>query len=39
MPELPEVETVKNTLKIDVIGKTIINVIINYAKIIKNVDE
>ena len=39
MPELPEVETVKNTLKIDIIGKTITNVVINYAKIIKNVDE
>ena len=37
MPELPEVETVKNTLKIDIIGKTIENVVINYAKIIKNV--
>ena len=37
MPELPEVETVKNTLKIDIIGKTILDVSINYAKIIKNV--
>ncbi len=30
MPELPEVETVKNSLKELVIGKTINEIIINY---------
>lgn len=35
MPELPEVETVKETLKKKIIGKTIIDVKINYDKIIK----
>ena len=38
MPELPEVETVKNILKVDIIGKKIIDIKINYHKIIKNVD-
>ncbi|MFA5542337.1 MAG: DNA-formamidopyrimidine glycosylase [Bacilli bacterium] len=36
MPELPEVETVKNNLKDLVMGKTIINVDVFYEKIIKN---
>lgn len=39
MPELPEVETVKNILKIDIIGKKILDIKINYNKIIKNVSE
>lgn len=39
MPELPEVETVKNILKIDIIGKKILDIKINYNKIIKNVGE
>jgi len=38
MPELPEVETVKNTLKQDIIGKTIDHIDIYYGKIIKNLD-
>lgn len=37
MPELPEVETVKETLKRQVLNKTIKDVIINYDKIIENV--
>lgn len=37
MPELPEVETVKNTLKLNVLNKEIKNVIINYPKVLKNV--
>lgn len=35
MPELPEVETVKKTLKALVIGETISEVVINWPKIIK----
>ena len=35
MPELPEVETVRNTLKQHIIGKTIEDVIIRYPKIVK----
>lgn len=35
MPELPEVETVKNTLKDFLLGKKIKDIIINYDKIIK----
>ena len=35
MPELPEVETVKNSLKELVIGKTINEIIINYGRIIQ----
>ncbi|NLD26184.1 MAG: DNA-formamidopyrimidine glycosylase [Acholeplasmataceae bacterium] len=36
MPELPEVETVKNDLKNIVIGKTISKVTVNYEPIIRN---
>ncbi|MGD9604849.1 MAG: DNA-formamidopyrimidine glycosylase [Bacilli bacterium] len=36
MPELPEVETVKNTLKQLVVGKTIMDVTAPYSKIIRN---
>ena len=36
MPELPEVETVKEVLKKEVLNKTIKDVIINYDKIIEN---
>ncbi|XFA98870.1 DNA-formamidopyrimidine glycosylase [Candidatus Izemoplasma sp. B36] len=36
MPELPEVETVKETLKNFIIGKKIIDVIVNYDKIVKS---
>lgn len=39
MPELPEVETIKNTLKRFVIGKTIENVSIHWPKIIKVPDD
>lgn len=39
MPELPEVETIKNTLKTLVIGKTIKHVTIYWPKIIKNPDD
>ena len=39
MPELPEVETVKESLKRNIIGKKIVNVDIYYNGIIKNVDE
>jgi len=41
MPELPEVETVKNTLKNFIIGRKITDIIIRYDKIIKfpSVDE
>ena len=39
MPELPEVETVKNILKLDIINKKIIKVEVFYDKIIKNVDK
>ena len=35
MPELPEVETVKETLKNYIIGRKIEDVILNYDKIIK----
>lgn len=37
MPELPEVETVKNGLKPLIIGKTISDVAVYYGRIIKNV--
>ncbi len=39
MPELPEVETVKNTLKNCILGKAIINIDVFYDKIIDNVNE
>ncbi|MFW5889022.1 MAG: DNA-formamidopyrimidine glycosylase [Bacillota bacterium] len=39
MPELPEVETVKNTLRNYLIGKNITDIIINYNKIIRANDE
>lgn len=40
MPELPEVETVKNVLKKDLINLKIVNVLVNYEPMIKtNVDE
>lgn len=39
MPELPEVETVKNTLKLNILNKKIIDVKVNYSKIIQNVSE
>ena len=35
MPELPEVETVKEILKKQIIGDTITDITINYSKIIK----
>src|SRR5699024_5021781 len=38
MPELPEVETIKNTLKQFVIGKTIKKVTVYWPKIIKDPD-
>lgn len=38
MPELPEVETVRQTLKKKVLEKKIKNVVINYHKIIQNCD-
>lgn len=38
MPELPEVETVKETLKRKVLGKTIADVVVMYPNIIENVD-
>lgn len=38
MPELPEVETVKNTLKKNITNKKIININIFYANIIENTD-
>lgn len=38
MPELPEVETVRNTLKTRVIGKKITDIEIYHEKIIKNID-
>lgn len=37
MPELPEVETVKNVLRHDIIGKKIKSIDVYYGKIIKNV--
>lgn len=39
MPELPEVETVKNILKIDILNKQIKKVDVFYNKIIQNVSE
>lgn len=39
MPELPEVQTVINKLKEDLIGKAIIDYKINYPKMIENIDE
>lgn len=39
MPELPEVETVKETLKQLVIGKTIKSVVIHWPKMIKHPDD
>ena len=39
MPELPEVETVKESLKRNIIGKKIVNVDIYYNGILKNIDE
>lgn len=39
MPELPEVETIRRTLKELVIGKTIENVIVHWPKIIKKPEE
>lgn len=38
MPELPEVETVKNTLKKNILNKKIKDVVIYFDKIIRNVD-
>ncbi len=38
MPELPEVETVKEALKLRLIGHKIINIIIKYQGIIKNIN-
>lgn len=38
MPELPEVETVKNCLNKDIVNKTISSVDVYYGKIIKNID-
>ena len=38
MPELPEVETVKETLKSHVLNKTILDVEIRYDKIVDNID-
>ena len=37
MPELPEVETVKETLKKQILNKTIKNVIVNYDKMLENI--
>ena len=37
MPELPEVETVRNTLKLSILNKKILDIDIYYNKIIKNV--
>ncbi|MFV0498454.1 MAG: bifunctional DNA-formamidopyrimidine glycosylase/DNA-(apurinic or apyrimidinic site) lyase [Bacilli bacterium] len=39
MPELPEVETVKNTLKEFLLQRTIKNINIRYSKIIRNITE
>lgn len=39
MPELPEVETIRNTLKRFVIGKTIDDITVNWANIIKYPDD
>ena len=38
MPELPEVETVKNYLKKDIVNRTISSIDVYYGKIIKNID-
>ena len=37
MPELPEVETVKETLKKQILNKTIKDVIVNYDKMLENI--
>ena len=37
MPELPEVETVKETLKNLIIGRKVIDVLVEYDKIIKKI--
>lgn len=39
MPELPEVQTVINALSNKLIGKSIKEIIINYSKMIENIDE
>ncbi|SET44438.1 DNA-(apurinic or apyrimidinic site) lyase [Oceanobacillus limi] len=39
MPELPEVETIKNTLKRFVLGKKIANITVNWGNIIKEPDD
>lgn len=39
MPELPEVETVKNSLKELILNKKIINVEVYYEEMIKNIDK
>lgn len=39
MPELPEVQTVINALKDKLIGKSIRKIIINYPKMIENIDD
>lgn len=39
MPELPEVETVRTILERNIINKTITNVIVNYDKIIQNINK
>ena len=36
MPELPEVETVKEVLKKNVLNQTILDVTVNYPKMIEN---
>ena len=38
MPELPEVETVKNSLKELIIGKKILNVKVFYERMIQNIN-
>ena len=38
MPELPEVETVKEVLKSQIINQTILDVVVNYPKMIENMD-
>ncbi|MDY2888774.1 MAG: DNA-formamidopyrimidine glycosylase [Candidatus Caccosoma sp.] len=39
MPELPEVETIKNALKEDFLNEKISNVVVNYENILENVDK
>ena len=39
MPELPEVETIKNALKEDFLNEKISNVIVNYENILANTDK